>query len=169
MSKAKEQFGRSMLEKMGWSEGTGLGAKRNGIVEPISVKSRPEKVGVGATRPQNEDPWWEKILVEAYGKGIKDVGDRKLLDACEGRRCRPHGTAKLARIARQDAKMTAQHSEKPDRTTAIVDSNEDSVDKAVGKHLRRERKKSKRKMHGVADAHIRKTSSKRRKHEKNRS
>lgn len=93
---------------MGWTEGTGLGAKRDGMTEPISVKQRKDNSGVGAKRKQLEDGWWERVMEEAYGKGDAKKEKVDLLSACEGRRCRPHGSAKLARIEAQDRKRTEE-------------------------------------------------------------
>lgn len=141
MSANRENFGRSMLEKMGWSEGTGLGAKRDGIVEPIAPKSRPEKLGVGAERPPFEDAWWERMLVEAYGTGTKDVDDKNLLEACEGRRCRPHGTAKLDRIARQDAGMSVEQlSHVTPVAESCISENGRQTNKAAKSSKKRRRK-----------------------------
>ena len=36
-----------MLRSMGWSPGTGLGAERNGITEPIQASVRPKGLGLG--------------------------------------------------------------------------------------------------------------------------
>lgn len=40
-------FGERLLQKMGWSEGEGLGKERNGITEPIVVECKVDKKGVG--------------------------------------------------------------------------------------------------------------------------
>jgi G-patch domain len=102
---AGESYGRALLERMGWTAGTGLGAKRDGVVNPIDVKSRVEKLGVGAQRERPfADSWWETMMVDAYGKGNMERGS-DLLVACEGRRCRPHGAAKLARVAAADDRL----------------------------------------------------------------
>jgi hypothetical protein len=107
MTAVGEKFGRAMLEKMGWRSGTGLGAKRNGCIEPLAVKSRPEKLGVGAERRVFQDAWWEKAFEDAYGRSADNADDKNLLSACEGRRCRPHGSGKLARLAKQDTLATS--------------------------------------------------------------
>lgn len=105
-----------MLTKMGWSEGTGLGAKRDGTVAPITVKKRPDSLGIGANRRQIEDPWWEKMMEDAYGKPETAPNPDDLLEACEGRRCRPHGTAKLARLEAHE-KSNADDQKVPDAET----------------------------------------------------
>lgn len=40
--------GFGMLEKMGWSEGTGLGAERDGRVEPLVGERRMRRAGLGS-------------------------------------------------------------------------------------------------------------------------
>lgn len=40
--------GASLLGKMGWSEGTGLGAQGTGVIEPISTEIYAQGVGLGA-------------------------------------------------------------------------------------------------------------------------
>nr|XP_021191072.2 PIN2/TERF1-interacting telomerase inhibitor 1-like [Helicoverpa armigera] len=41
------KFGQRMLEKMGWSEGKGLGAKENGIVEHVVARYKNDERGLG--------------------------------------------------------------------------------------------------------------------------
>lgn len=41
-----ENKGRAMMEKMGWSKGTGLGKQKNGILEPIPLKVKNTKIGL---------------------------------------------------------------------------------------------------------------------------
>jgi hypothetical protein len=40
--------GASLLGKMGWSEGTGLGAQGTGVIEPIATEIYAQGVGLGA-------------------------------------------------------------------------------------------------------------------------
>ncbi|CAM9122712.1 unnamed protein product [Scytosiphon promiscuus] len=43
----EENIGHNLLKKMGWSEGTGLGSSRSGMVEPISGSGQMDKAGIG--------------------------------------------------------------------------------------------------------------------------
>ena len=57
----QSSFARKQLEKMGWSEGTGLGKKRDGMVTHIRTKKREESVGLGGERKiveEQSDMWW---------------------------------------------------------------------------------------------------------------
>ena len=42
----KDAFAYTMLKKMGWDEGKGLGAKESGISTHIRVKKREDGIGV---------------------------------------------------------------------------------------------------------------------------
>jgi len=46
----KYGLGASMLEKMGYREGQGLGSEGQGILNPIETKLRPERMGLGGVR-----------------------------------------------------------------------------------------------------------------------
>lgn len=97
-------IGAKLLSKMGWTEGTGLGRKRDGIQDALVQRKRRNKLGVGAENRPFEDAWWEKMMESSYGAAEKIVDDKYLFEACEGRRCRPHGTAKLARLDAHEKK-----------------------------------------------------------------
>lgn len=94
--------GAQLLAKMGWKEGTGLGARKDGLKEPVRHRRRQAKEeGLGRKNSTMDDNWWMKLMENAYGSP-KDGEAVDLFEACEGRRCRPHGTAKLARIEAHD-------------------------------------------------------------------
>uniref|UniRef100_A0A0B7APJ4 RNA-binding protein 5 n=2 Tax=Arion vulgaris TaxID=1028688 RepID=A0A0B7APJ4_9EUPU len=44
----EENIGNKLLQKMGWSEGQGLGKANQGIVDPIEAKRRNQMAGLGA-------------------------------------------------------------------------------------------------------------------------
>ncbi|KAI8802578.1 DExH-box splicing factor binding site-domain-containing protein [Cladochytrium replicatum] len=43
-----EEFGLAYLRGAGWKEGTAIGKNRNGLLEPITYESRPDRLGLGA-------------------------------------------------------------------------------------------------------------------------
>ncbi|KAJ1991414.1 hypothetical protein EDC05_003484 [Coemansia umbellata] len=49
-SEDKQRFGFKMLEKMGWSEGKGLGAKEDGVKEHVKIKLKTNNHGIGADK-----------------------------------------------------------------------------------------------------------------------
>eukprot|EP01053_Blabericola_migrator_P000077 Blabericola_migrator_1__76@NODE_101_length_14318_cov_135_243281_g28_i1_p12_GENE_NODE_101_length_14318_cov_135_243281_g28_i1NODE_101_length_14318_cov_135_243281_g28_i1_p12_ORF_typecomplete_len115_score22_46Gpatch/PF01585_23/4_3e14Gpatch_2/PF12656_7/6_1e10Gpatch_2/PF12656_7/3_8e03_NODE_101_length_14318_cov_135_243281_g28_i11145111795 len=56
-------YGEAFLKRFGWKEGEGLGAKKDGIVEPLQVKKRSEHLGLGAEKEKAKewDSWWEDV------------------------------------------------------------------------------------------------------------
>ena len=115
-------IGEKMLMKMGWSEGTGLGAKRDGIVMPVIARKRMENKGIGAERPQFVNCWWDKMMEDAYGKSEDGTDIIKAFEANGGIRCKAHGTAKLKRLeAHEMAALQSSDSE----------SREDMVNESV--------------------------------------
>lgn len=116
-------LGAKLLVKMGWKEGTCLGVNGDGLTEPIRTSrrlikpknDRVEKKTEGLGRKKANDQWWEQLMVEAYGapnNGNSVNGNSvDLFSACEGRRCRPHGTAKLARLDEQENSANPKNGE----------------------------------------------------------
>ncbi|CAH2352696.1 hypothetical protein CLIB1423_07S05446 [[Candida] railenensis] len=52
---AKYGIGASLLMKMGYEKGKGLGAKQEGIINPIETKLRPQGLGVGGVKERVVD------------------------------------------------------------------------------------------------------------------
>lgn len=138
------RFGAKILQSMGWKEGTGLGAKQDGNVEPLKVQRRQENVGIGAEKRPFQDSWWEKLMEDAYGKPRGNDGQKNLLEVCEGRRCRPHGKSKLARIERHDASAPSLSIGKNEKS-----NGEDSASEAGNKPSVKDVKTAKRKSKSV--------------------
>lgn len=62
-----DNIGYQMLQKLGWTEGQGLGANGGGIVEPVNKKAAPmENAGLGQCRP--DDIRADDDEYEAYRK-----------------------------------------------------------------------------------------------------
>lgn len=153
-------LGARLLTQLGWTPGTGLGTRRDGIAEPLAVATRTEGTGLGKAPPNRErlyagTEWWAEGFANALqrtgganavgtasspddsddsdgepgggrsgglGLGARSLpadaheatageaqaapaaGAARIFAACEGRRCRPAGAAKLARLAAQDAR-----------------------------------------------------------------
>lgn len=56
----ESKFGKKMLEKMGWTDGKGLGADESGETAHIKVKKRAANLGLGADS-NTPDRWTEHI------------------------------------------------------------------------------------------------------------
>lgn len=53
----ESDFGKRILQKYGWQEGQGLGAKRNGRTECIQAARREQGAGIGGEKRKAEDHW----------------------------------------------------------------------------------------------------------------
>ncbi|VDO01777.1 unnamed protein product [Rodentolepis nana] len=73
MADFPSSFAKRQLEKFGWSSGSGLGKNNNGIAEPIKVKKKFSRLGLGATYDlsKNEDDFFDNLYNKA-AKGPKD-------------------------------------------------------------------------------------------------
>lgn len=130
---------------MGWREGTGLGVKNDGRTEPVQPSRRSKQSeGIGLKNKPADDQWWKKLMVDAYGPPTQpDSVD--LLAACEGRRCRPHGKAKLARLdAHDQAAKLASHSSNGVDEGQLVPEASISPSANTAKKLRKRSKKLKK-------------------------
>lgn len=56
-SEDSNKFGQKMLEKMGWTNGKGLGAKEQGMTDHVRVKFKDDQSGIGYSR-DNQDKQW---------------------------------------------------------------------------------------------------------------
>lgn len=83
----KTKFGLKMLQKMGWSEGKGLGKNEDGVSEHVKVAKKSNNLGLGATHDSSGAAGWASTAVsfngvletlgKAYGTGRKKAGRRK--------------------------------------------------------------------------------------------
>lgn len=69
-------FGKSMLRRMGWKEGEGIGKHKQGMAEALKVKKRDGEIGLGAEealRYKWEEKWWEGHFKSAADKFAEAV------------------------------------------------------------------------------------------------
>ncbi|CAB1098844.1 unnamed protein product [Ectocarpus sp. CCAP 1310/34] len=81
----KSKFGLKMMQKMGWTEGKGLGKNEDGVSEHVKVAKKSNNLGLGATRDSSGAAGWASAAVsfngvletlgKAYGGGA-DVGGK---------------------------------------------------------------------------------------------
>ena len=62
-----------MLEKMGWSQGKGLGAMEDGAKEQIKVWKKNDNLGIGATK-KTVDNWLENTF--AFSDLLQNLNER---------------------------------------------------------------------------------------------
>ncbi|KAF9914127.1 PIN2/TERF1-interacting telomerase inhibitor 1 [Lobosporangium transversale] len=67
------KFGYKMMEKMGWSQGKGLGAKEDGVQEHVKVRLKENNLGVGATK-KTSDNWLGNT--DAFSRLLADLNER---------------------------------------------------------------------------------------------
>ncbi|XP_025077764.1 G patch domain-containing protein 4-like isoform X1 [Pomacea canaliculata] len=70
MWSSKGSFARKQLEKHGWTDGVGLGAKEHGITQAIKVKLKMDSAGVGHDPAQEfTHHWWD----HAFNKAVSNI------------------------------------------------------------------------------------------------
>ena len=74
------KFGFKMMEKMGWSQGKGLGAKEDGVQEHVKVRLKENHLGVGATK-KSSDNWLGNT--DAFSRLLADLNERVEQDSKE--------------------------------------------------------------------------------------
>lgn len=59
---SQQSFAKRQLEKMGWTEGTGLGKNRTGRVDHVKAKQREDNMGLGREKEkakEMQNTWWK--------------------------------------------------------------------------------------------------------------
>lgn len=107
-------FAKKQLEKMGWSEGSGLGKNGQGMNTHIKVKKRATEVGLGHSDLPKHDQisWWADTcgdtLSRLSGNQKKTMTDQDLFQATGGARfgmrAQRKQTGKWARAEKNDIK-----------------------------------------------------------------
>ncbi|KAH7649066.1 hypothetical protein FG379_001655 [Cryptosporidium bovis] len=78
-------IGTSLLQKMGWSEGKGLGKGEKGIQECIQVDKKLDTLGLGATLSGESSSrdwvdWWKDAYNDVANKLYSNVTDSRYQD-----------------------------------------------------------------------------------------
>lgn len=162
------KFAKAQLEKMGWTEGTGLGKRRDGIKTHLSVKRRAEQAGLGtedlekARHIEQNHEWWKDSLSDVYAKlsskkkKRKTFTDEELFQATGGARfgMRAGVTKNLHKWTRTESSntdTTAPTSESETEaagataTSAIKETTESSKEHKKKKKDKKKKKKDKKK------------------------
>lgn len=161
-------FAYKQLEKMGWSEGTGLGKRRDGIKTHIRVKKREEQAGLGTEKAAVQqaaagEQWWKDSLGDTLAKiGKKKKGsskktskkrkkeytDEELFEATGGARfgMRAAPTQKLAKWRRTESMAsdaTPSRAISPDEVPRVEGNSQKDGSEEISVR-KRDKKKSKK-------------------------
>ena len=74
-----KSFAKRQLEKMGWTEGTGLGKRRDGMTEHVKVKQREEEMGLGREKMKAKevaDVWWKDSVSDTLARLQKNKSSK---------------------------------------------------------------------------------------------
>lgn len=76
---SEQSFAKRQLEKMGWTEGTGLGKRRDGLVDHVKIKQREDEMGLGREKmlaKEVADVWWKDSVGGTLARLQKKKSDR---------------------------------------------------------------------------------------------
>ena len=107
-----------MLEKMGWREGCGLGARLDGPTSHIKISVKEDLLGIGASRKDAEGGW----LMNS--KSYQEVLDRL------AQRGEDDGEEKKAKKKSKDKKVEKKSKSKKSKKDKSKKSKEDKKDKS---------------------------------------
>ena len=62
---SSQSFAKRQLEKMGWTEGSGLGKRQEGITKHVTIKQREDTMGLGREKEKTREInnlWWKESV-----------------------------------------------------------------------------------------------------------
>ncbi|GLI67156.1 hypothetical protein VaNZ11_011369 [Volvox africanus] len=135
----KSSAGYRLLSSMGWKEGEGLGAQKQGIKEHVKVKKKHDAMGVGAVEnSQNLRDWTTGMVsFDRILSNLKEVTANQRADNCDDS---SGSSSSDEERAKEQAKMTKQNKAKGAKrkraspssdsktTTTIISSDAESND-----------------------------------------
>lgn len=77
---SEQSFAKRQLEKMGWTEGTGLGKNRTGMKEHVKIKKREDAMGLGREKELAKEVanvWWKDSVGGTLARLQQQKKDRK--------------------------------------------------------------------------------------------
>lgn len=60
-----------MMERMGWTEGRGLGSKQSGMTSHVAVRNKRDNLGIGASSKDVDFNWLE--TQDTFNALLKDL------------------------------------------------------------------------------------------------
>ncbi|KAJ3177266.1 hypothetical protein HDU87_004517 [Geranomyces variabilis] len=115
-----EEFGTALLRGMGWENGRPVGKNPRGLTEPISLKSRPHLLGLGATPAPVLEPKIKKFI---------KPGEKRAVDPLAEAPSRPGSTTDSPRISRRGSPYS-----RPEPSKASAFRVGDRVSILAGRH-----------------------------------
>ncbi|KAF9359251.1 PIN2/TERF1-interacting telomerase inhibitor 1 [Mortierella sp. AD094] len=103
------KFGFKMMEKMGWSQGKGLGANEDGAQEHVKVRLKENHLGVGATK-KSIDNWLGNT--DAFSKLLEDLNERVEKESQEKTSESSNGSESEKSDSEEDEKKSSKKSKK---------------------------------------------------------
>ncbi|GLD92267.1 hypothetical protein PINS_up000800 [Pythium insidiosum] len=129
---AMSAFARKQMEKMGWSEGKGLGKNEQGMATYVRVKKREESMGIGVEAvkvQEQQNQWWYNVYDKLADK-IKIAADSD--DDAEG-----ESKSAKKKSKKKDKKKSKKKSKKRARSDSDSDDDsEESGEKKAAKKFR---------------------------------
>ena len=139
-------FAVEQMQRLGWTEGTGLGRKRDGRVEHIRVVQRKDSAGLGSEKAVTgaalQDEWWKDSLGDTLAKlsaaadpsgkkkrSKKIFTDEELFEATGGARfgMRAGRTRNLAKWRRTESTISSSTSATNSSGTTKLPQQTDST------------------------------------------
>ncbi|KAJ3023972.1 hypothetical protein HKX48_008586 [Thoreauomyces humboldtii] len=110
-----EEFGMALLRGMGWEQGRAVGKNPDGLTEPITLKSRPQLLGLGATPAP-----------------VLEVKQKKYIRPGEKRKKDPLADELAVRPPRRDEEDAPRDAKRDERDAPLRSG--DRVTASAGKH-----------------------------------
>eukprot|EP01101_Sappina_pedata_P003170 TRINITY_DN13399_c0_g1_i1.p1 TRINITY_DN13399_c0_g1~~TRINITY_DN13399_c0_g1_i1.p1 ORF type:complete len:306 (-),score=144.13 TRINITY_DN13399_c0_g1_i1:135-1052(-) len=139
-----------ILQRLGWTPGSGLGKERNGRIAPISVVRKTDNYCIGRTKDQFDDTWWENLFNKAASNipqvqagstesDSETAGSKKRkIDEVDSDEDKKHKKRKKNKKSESDEDKKHKKHKKSSKSK---DSSDDEDSK---KHKRHKKKKSKK-------------------------
>lgn len=124
-----------MLEKMGWREGCGLGARLDGPTSHILVSVKDDFLGIGATRRDVETAWLSnsKSYQEVLNRLAKSMNTENSSESESERMSESSGNdsgneEKAKKKDKKDKKVEKKRKEKKEKKSSKETTKKDSIE-----------------------------------------
>ena len=143
----KDNKGSALLKKMGWSEGTGLGKRRQGSAVALRAVKRADSLGIGASTDMQGTSGWEctnnafasvlDSLKQHHGRDCSSTTD----DTKKKKKKRTKQTKQKDLVLAKN-KVTAGHARKMRESKCLKSKSDHDMAAIFGTKLRNNEKQS---------------------------